>query len=246
MGGMQSRESEETIRWNDIRTDDMTVSYNNKYNLTKDEKQLVETLESMFPSMNETEVNNNKTNINNNNNIKNKLVINNSNNSKLSESELPFITQEMYKSLVDSKTSDVPAQLGGNYDLAQLGGGNYDLNEDSSTSSTSTYTSSTNSEKKKPKSKYEKKEQKSKYYKEQPKYKGKGKYEKKAPVNNNDDGSDDDNVDEDNNADYSSSPEEETTQSGGRFNNDSVTDEVGYNNNITINTSDINMVSSTY
>ena len=224
---MQSRDQEETINWRNINTDDMTVSYTNKYNLTNDQQRLVETLDSFFPNIVDTETSTNG-----------RALVNNK---YSTESELPFITHEMYKNLVDSKTSEMmPAPLrGGNAPTNEL---NDDSSSMTSSSSTSTYSSS--SEKKK-ESKKEYKKYAKEYKKEHKQYakasnkyaKETKKYAKESPKQNSEKLSS-----EEKDADYYSS----SAQSGGDNSSNSLSDEAGYNNRISINTSDINMVSSTY
>ncbi len=262
MGGMQSNtnnNNEDTIHWGQIKTDDMTTSINNKYVLSRDEQNLIETLPSMFINIDtETEVNN----VSRNNN--------------LDGNELPFITQEMYNSLVDSNTR-VRKQLGG--------ANEEDFDDDSSTTSLSTSSESetdSETEVKQNKDKYQNKS-KDKYQdksKDKYKYQSKDKYQNKSKENKYQKPPKE--TETDKNADYESSDGEETTdnnnsddesnqsnasnstpeeanrrnknkksKSKSRYNsnrrvwanNDSVTDEVGYNNRITIETEDINMIS---
>jgi hypothetical protein len=259
MGSFQSKNNnnEDTIHWDQINTDDMTIPYNNKYVLSKDEQLLIETLPSMFNINIDTE-----TEINMNN--------------KNTDRDLPFITQEMYKSLVDSNTN-IRKQLGGAEDTG-------DFDDDSSTTSLSTSSESeTESDndtqqttEKKPKKQYKKPEKQ--YKKSENKYnKTENKY-KKSKNNNSEqqnadyessdapstEGSNNNNNNTSNESLASSaSSSHEQAQNRNRshtktkvkssrrksnkrrftYNNDSVTDEVGYNNRITIDTEDINMVS---
>lgn len=145
MGATQSKTENDTINWNNIRTDDMSSESRGVMpdfrGLSNEAKQLIASLD--IPEITETE-----TSEFNYNNILNKINSNLNDDDKMkfqkileqvSESESfsatsPFISNEMYDNLVNSKTSDEEVmQQGGSRHMKKRGG----ADDDSDTSSTS-------------------------------------------------------------------------------------------------------------
>ena len=118
MGGATSKDSD-TINWDKIQTADMSET-RNKYKLSGDALELITNLDIPFI---ESETDNK---MNSFNNFNTKYTTNNKTNDVLS----PFITSDIYKKMIDtsSNISDIRN--------IQKGG---DLDEDSSTSSTSDF-----------------------------------------------------------------------------------------------------------
>lgn len=156
MGSGNSTNNSDTLKWNNINTENMSV--NPAFNgLSNEAKQLIASLD--IPSITNTEtselvVNNilNKINSNLDDNDKNKfykLLDEVSAQSENLSNTSPFISSEMYSQLVNSKTSeDMPIQAGGakktkkqNKSMKNKWTGPKLKEDDSTTTSTSTYSS---------------------------------------------------------------------------------------------------------
>ena len=241
MGGNNSKNSESTINWDKIHTVDMSAT--NKFKLSGDAMELITNLNIPNIIDTESEVQNKYTS-----NIINKNVSVNYNTNELS----PFITSDMYKQFIDtsSNISDIRnIQKGGN------------LDEDSSTSSTSELSDSAlnlDSEDEKPKkykkSSYKKPEykkssykkpgyKKSEYKKSEYKKPTNKKYKKSSEEEQSDEGSDSGSGEESGEGSVMSRGDlSYISSSAHEYEEESVTDEMGHNQ-ISINTSDINMIS---
>lgn len=158
MGAQHSTNNSETINWNNINTDNMSV--NPAFNgLSNEAKQLIASLD--IPSITNTEtselaINNILSKINSNlaeddQNKFYKLLDEVSTQSDNLSNTSPFISSEMYSQLVNSKTSeDMPVQAGGAKKKVKKqkksiknnwGGSKLDDDSDDSTTTTSTYSS---------------------------------------------------------------------------------------------------------
>ena len=141
MGAKSSRENTNTDKhWNNIKTDNMSATVPNLNNLSKDAKKLIASLN--LPHITETAtseftVNHIMDKINSNLNKEDKVKFNQildqmttPNASENFSNTSPFITEEMYNSLINSETSDLDNNI-------TMKGGAFKSRKSSSSSSTS-------------------------------------------------------------------------------------------------------------
>lgn len=143
MGATQSKSDNDTINWNNIKTDDMSSMMPNFNGLSKEAKQLIASLD--IPEITESEVSelnyNNilgkiNSNLSDDDKIKFQKILDQVSESESLSATSPFISNEMYDNLVNSKTSDEEVQQkGGSRHMKKKGGAWND--DDSDTSSTS-------------------------------------------------------------------------------------------------------------
>jgi hypothetical protein len=145
MGGSNSKSESDTIHWNNLKTENMTANIPNLNGLSYEAKQLISKLN--IPEITESETSEAMVD-----NIMNKIHsgLNQEDRAKfdqlveqLSENDLsatsPFISSEMYNSMINSKTSEDMPQQGGakKTHTKSKNGGSSLMGDDSDTSSTS-------------------------------------------------------------------------------------------------------------